>query len=132
MDPQSGRHGAPYRIGGGYPARPPWRYSPHRAQLRAGQNAARPKPSKLAVNTRLRGEVQARLETKHSPEQIARTKGNYKESYAFREKIDTDGFDHPLKMFDLTEELIRRNYSDANIKAILGGNFRRLLGSTWL
>ncbi|MDT9598131.1 dipeptidase [Sphingosinicella rhizophila] len=67
-----------------------------------------------------------------SPDQIARTKANYKDSYAFREKIDTDGFDHPLKMFDLTEELIRRNYSDANIKAILGGNFRRLLGSTWL
>ena len=65
-------------------------------------------------------------------DQIARTKANYKDSYAFRELIDTDGFDHPLKMFDLTEELIRRNYSDANIKAILGGNFRRLLGSTWL
>jgi len=68
------RHHQRYRgrIGAGYPARPPWRYSPHRAQLRAGQNAARPKPSKLAVNTRLRDEVQARLETKHSPEQIAR------------------------------------------------------------
>jgi membrane dipeptidase len=27
--------------------------------------------------------------------------------------------------------LIRRGYSDSNIQAILGGNFRRLLGSTW-
>ena len=26
----------------------------------------------------------------------------YKSSYAFREKIDTDGFDHPKKFFDLT------------------------------
>jgi transposase, IS30 family len=68
------RHHQRYRgrIGAGYPASPPWRYSPHRAQLRAGRNAARPKPSKLAVSTRLRGEVQARLKLKHSPEQIAR------------------------------------------------------------
>jgi membrane dipeptidase len=50
--------------------------------------------------------------------------GGLQGSYGFRDKIDIDGFDHPLKMFDLTEELIRRNYSDANIRAILGGNFR--------
>ena len=59
-------------------------------------------------------------------------KGGYKESYAFRDKLDTDGFNQPMKMFDLTEELIRRKYSDANIAAILGGNFRRLLGDTWI
>jgi membrane dipeptidase len=55
----------------------------------------------------------------------------YKSSYAFRDKLDTDGFDHPQKMFDLTEALIRRGYSDDNISAVLGGNFRRLLGATW-
>jgi membrane dipeptidase len=66
-----------------------------------------------------------------APDVYKRIKSSYKESYAFRDKIDTDGFDHPLKMFDLTEELIRRKYSDANIVAILGGNFRRLLGSIW-
>jgi membrane dipeptidase len=55
----------------------------------------------------------------------------YKSSYAFRDKLDTDGFDHPRKIFDLTETLIRRGYSDDNIAAILGGNFRRLLGATW-
>lgn len=65
------------------------------------------------------------------PDQLAALKGAYKDSYAFRDKIDVDGFDHPRKVFDLTEELIRRRYSDANIKAILGGNFRRLLGDTW-
>lgn len=57
--------------------------------------------------------------------------GLYKASYAFRDKLDTDGFDHPKKTFDLTEALIRRGYSDAAIEAVLGGNFRRLLGSTW-
>jgi membrane dipeptidase len=53
----------------------------------------------------------------------------YKSSYAFRAKLDTDGFDHPKKIFDLTEALIRRGYGDSNIEAVLGGNFRRLLGT---
>jgi len=57
--------------------------------------------------------------------------GQYKSSYAFRDKLDTDGFDHPKKTFDLAEALIRRGYNDAAIEAVLGGNFRRLLGSTW-
>jgi membrane dipeptidase len=34
-------------------------------------------------------------------------------------------------MFDLTEGLIRRGYSDANIQLILGGNFRRVLTQIW-
>jgi membrane dipeptidase len=66
-----------------------------------------------------------------SPEMNKRLRGAYKDSYAFREKIDVDGFDHPMKMYDLTEELIRRRYSNANISAVLGGNFMRLLTSTW-
>ena len=66
-----------------------------------------------------------------TPEMNKQLRGAYKDSYAFREKIDVDGYDHPRKMFDLTEELIRRRYSDANIKAVLGGNFQRLLTSTW-
>jgi membrane dipeptidase len=61
----------------------------------------------------------------------AQLKAAYKASYAFREKIDVDGYDHPRKIYDLTEELIRRKYSDANIAAVLGGNFRRLLGEIW-
>lgn len=56
----------------------------------------------------------------------------YKSSYAFRDKLDTDGFDHPKKIFDLAEALIRRGYSDSNIEAVLGGNFRRLLGTVWV
>jgi membrane dipeptidase len=34
-------------------------------------------------------------------------------------------------MYDLTEGLIRRKYSDANIEAILGGNWRRVLATIW-
>lgn len=65
------------------------------------------------------------------PDQYKQLKAGYKASYAFRDKIDTDGFDHPRKVYDLTAALIRRGYSDSNIQAILGGNFRRLLGITW-
>lgn len=65
------------------------------------------------------------------PEEYAALKASYKGSYAFRDKIDIDGFDHPKKVFDLTEELIRRGYSNENIKAVLGGNFRRLLAQVW-
>jgi membrane dipeptidase len=69
----------------------------------------------------------------HMPaDQYKQLKSGYKASYAFRDKIDTDGFNHPRKMYDLTAVLIRRGYSDANIQAVLGGNFRRLLGSTWI
>ena len=66
-----------------------------------------------------------------APDQYARLKAAYKASYAFRDKIDVDGFDHPRKMFDLTEELIRRGYSNADIQGVLGGNFQRLLGQVW-
>ncbi|MGB3844592.1 MAG: membrane dipeptidase [Sphingopyxis sp.] len=65
------------------------------------------------------------------PQEYALLKGAYKDSYAFRDNIDIDGFDHPLKVFDLTEELIRRGYSNDNITAVLGGNFRRLLAQVW-
>ena len=54
-------------------------------------------------------------------------KEGYKGSYAFREKIDIEGIDHPKRMFDLAEGLIGRGYSDEEIRGILGGNFRRVL-----
>jgi transposase, IS30 family len=57
----------------GFKRRTGWNYSPHRAQIRADRAARRrARPAKLAVNQRLRGEVQSRLDRKHSPEQIAR------------------------------------------------------------
>ncbi|NIJ38898.1 membrane dipeptidase [Sphingopyxis panaciterrae] len=65
------------------------------------------------------------------PELQKAMKGMLKASYAWRDKIDTDGFDHPRRIYDLTEELMRRGYSNDNIKAILGGNFQRLLTATW-
>ena len=66
-----------------------------------------------------------------APAQLKTLKSAYKSSYAFRDKIDIDGFDHPLKVYDLTEEMLRRGRSDGQVELVLGGNFRRLLGTVW-
>jgi membrane dipeptidase len=39
------------------------------------------------------------------------------------------GLDHPRRMFDLTEAFIRRGYSDEHIRLVLGGNWKRVLGT---
>jgi membrane dipeptidase len=65
------------------------------------------------------------------PELNKQLRAGYKGSYGFREKIDIEGLDHPKRMFDLTEGLIRRKYSDAEIEGILGGNFIRVLSEIW-
>jgi membrane dipeptidase len=61
----------------------------------------------------------------------ARLRAGYKGSYGFRERIDIEGVDHPKRMYDLTEGLIRRKYTDAQISGILGGNFKRVLSGIW-
>lgn len=65
------------------------------------------------------------------PEDYKRLKAGYKGSYAFRDKIDIEGVDHPKRVYDLTEGLIRRKYSDADIRGVLGGNFKRVLSEIW-
>ncbi len=65
------------------------------------------------------------------PESNKQLRAGYKGSYGFREKIDIEGINHPKRMFDLTEGLIRRKYSDDEIKGILGGNFVRVLKQIW-
>jgi membrane dipeptidase len=41
--------------------------------------------------------------------------------------LDVHGLDQPRRVFDLTEGLVRRRYSDAAITGILGGNFQRAM-----
>jgi membrane dipeptidase len=65
------------------------------------------------------------------PAALQQLKANYKDSYRFRDRIDIEGLDHPKRMFDLTEGLIRRKYTDQEIKGILGGNFIRALTEIW-
>lgn len=65
------------------------------------------------------------------PEQNKQLRQGYKGSYGFREKIDVEGLNHPKRMYDLTEGLIGRKYSDNEIRGILGGNFARVLKQIW-
>ncbi len=46
-------------------------------------------------------------------------------------RITVKGLDHPKRIFDLADGLIRRRYSDADIRLILGGNWVRVLSETW-
>ena len=59
-------------------------------------------------------------------------KAGYKSSYGFREKIDIEGMDHPQKMYDLCEGLLKRGYNADNIKQIFGTNFKRVLSDIWI
>ena len=45
--------------------------------------------------------------------------------------ITIRGLNHSQRVFDLTEGLIRRGYTDAHIVQILGGNAVRVLGTIW-
>jgi membrane dipeptidase len=65
------------------------------------------------------------------PAEAQALRASYKQSYAFRDKTDIEGLDHPKRIFDLTEGLIRRRYSDHHIELILGGNFARALKEIW-
>jgi membrane dipeptidase len=47
------------------------------------------------------------------------------------EHVGANSLDHPKRMFDLTEGLIARGYSDPDIEMILGGNAARVLGKIW-
>ncbi len=57
--------------------------------------------------------------------------GRYREQYAFRDKIDMDEMPTQKRTFLLTEGFIRRGYSDADIKGMLGDNFKRVLKAIW-
>lgn len=66
------------------------------------------------------------------PEEIKKEfRSGGKANESIREKLDVDGLNYSKRPFDIAEGLIRRKYSDANIEAILGGNFRRVLKEIW-
>jgi membrane dipeptidase len=46
-------------------------------------------------------------------------------------KSDLDGLEYAQKVYQLTEGLIRRGYSQQNIELILGKNFERALSEIW-
>lgn len=48
-----------------------------------------------------------------------------------RPRYNVVGLKHPRRVFELTEGLIRRGYTNHQIELVLGGNFRRVLGEIW-
>jgi len=53
----------------------------------------------------------------------------YKVHITDKYQISADGLNHPKRLFDIAEGLIRKGYSDRHIKLILGENFKRALKS---
>lgn len=45
--------------------------------------------------------------------------------------LDIAGLAGPRRIFNLTEGLVRRGYTDSDIRLILGGNFERALSEIW-
>lgn len=48
-----------------------------------------------------------------------------------RYRMDVSGLNHPQRIYDLTEGLIRRRYSNRSIQMVLGGSFLRALVDIW-
>ncbi|HVG07517.1 MAG TPA: membrane dipeptidase [Thermoanaerobaculia bacterium] len=48
-----------------------------------------------------------------------------------RPRYNVVGLKHPRRVFELTEGLIRRGYTNHQIELVLGGNFQRALGEIW-
>jgi membrane dipeptidase len=48
-----------------------------------------------------------------------------------RPRYSVLGLQHARRVFELTEGLIRRNYTNQQIELVLGGNFQRALGAIW-
>jgi len=80
------------------------------------------------------------LETEDNPAYLERRKKMFSETDGERAKkyrmhtndqylVGIAGIDHPLRTYDIVEGFIRRNYSDATIRLILGQNFMRAMKS---
>lgn len=48
-----------------------------------------------------------------------------------RPRYNVLGLKHPRRVFELTEGLLRRGYTDRQIELVLGGNFQRALAEIW-
>ena len=80
----------------------------------------------IGADTDIRGGYDA-----SPPESWAQIGGRYRDQYKFREKIDMDEMPTQKRTYLLTEGLIRRGYSDDDIKLMLGDNFKRVLKEIW-
>jgi membrane dipeptidase len=65
------------------------------------------------------------------PDQLARMLASMDPKYHAHHREAAEHLDHPKRVYDLTDGLIRRKYTDEHIRLILGGNWRRVLNEIW-
>lgn len=52
-------------------------------------------------------------------------------NYKWRSRLGIDGLDHNRRIYDITEQLVRKGYKDRDIGLIIGGNWLRVLPKIW-
>jgi len=65
------------------------------------------------------------------PEQLARMLAGVNPKYRAHHREAVEHLDHPKRIYDLTDGLIRRKFTDEHIRLILGENWRRVLADIW-
>jgi len=65
------------------------------------------------------------------PEQLAQMLAGVDAKYHAHHREAVEHLDHPKRVYDLTDALIRRKYTDDQIRLILGENWRRVLTEIW-
>ncbi len=65
------------------------------------------------------------------PEMFRRFMAAADPRYRIHKREAVAGLDHPRRFFTLADALIRRGYAAADIRLILGGNWRRVLPDIW-
>jgi len=65
------------------------------------------------------------------PAQLAQMLAGMDAKYHAHHREAVEHLDHPKRMYDLTDALIRRGYTDEQVRLILGGNWQRVLTEIW-
>ncbi len=66
------------------------------------------------------------------PDQLAQMLAGVDAKYHAHHREAVEHLDHPKRIYDLTDALIRRKYTDEHIRLILGENWRRVLSEIWI
>lgn len=56
----------------------------------------------------------------------------YNAYYAADGGVHVDGMNHPKRVFDVVETMVRRRHSDETIKLVIGGSFIRAVSASWV
>jgi membrane dipeptidase len=64
-------------------------------------------------------------------DQLVRMLAGMDAKYHAHRREAVEHLDHPKRIYDLTDGLIRRRYTDEHIRLILGENWRRVLSEIW-